>query len=368
MKLSFFRKKQSADERFKESLERYKKALDQNPGDVRIYIKIAELYLEHNKKEQAIEQYLLAARAYQEKRLLQIAVAIYNHIITVDPDRVDVYRELAALHLKNGFIGDSVAVLEKLAHYFYAKNMEFEAVQVLNQIKEIDPSNEFFKIKVEKFYTAKELSEDAALRVGPRDKWQLVGKQPVAAPSPQPQSEGTFDLAAALSEDDAMTFSISTLEPESLDTSEATSCTAAPDAIFKELKDSVAASPEKDSPMFHYNLGLAYERCNDDAHAAEEFLIALPGIDDKASCYVRLVYCLARLKRFDEAHTHIAAALRLPSLSLEHKLDLLYCAGMIYKEQGDREQALKVFKKIYAADKQYKSVAREIHELSSGIP
>ena len=155
-----FFKKQNTQDKFKESLGKLQYVYSQNPGDLRIRVKIAELYMEYGKKQEAIAEYLAAAKAYQEKRLFQIAVAIYNHAISIDPDQVDIYTELANLHLSNGFIGDGVAVLVKLANQFCEKNLNYEAVQVLHKIHEIDPNNEFFKIKIAKFYQDKD--------------WQLV--------------------------------------------------------------------------------------------------------------------------------------------------------------------------------------------------
>ena len=133
MKISFF-KRQSREEKFKETLDKYKKAAENSPADIRIHVKTAEFYLEHDKKDEAIGEYLLAARAYQEKRLFQIAVAIYNHAISIDPDQVGIYTELANLHLRNGFVGDGVAVLEKLANHYYEKEMMFDAAQVLKKL------------------------------------------------------------------------------------------------------------------------------------------------------------------------------------------------------------------------------------------
>lgn len=359
MKLSLFKKKQTSEEKFRESLSRYQQALEHNPGELRLHIKIAELCLEYNKKDKAIEHYMAAARAYQEKRLLQIAVAIYNHIITLDPDRFDVYTELAQLHLKNGFVGDSVAVLERLAHHYHAKNMEFEAVQVLKKIKEIDPQNEFFKIKVEKFYTSKDISEEETLKTGPRGKWELVGGETGRQAAP---TEGTFDLATALEEDTEVTFSISTIPPGEEDAGRQDA--GAPEEIFEELKSLIAETPDQNSPMFHYNLGLAYERCRQYARAADEFQAAMPACDNKVLCAIKLAQCLAALERFDEARTALSDALRLPSLALQDKLELLYCSAHVYKEQGDTGNALKIFKKIHAADKNFKSVAAEIKKLS----
>ena len=172
MKISFF-KKQSPEQVFQETLKKYQTAAADNPNDIRVHVKIAELYLEHDRKEEAIDEYLIAARAYQEKRLLQIAVAIYTHALSIARDRVELYTELANLHLRNGFIGDGVSVLERLAEYYNGGGHEYEATQVLKKIKEIDPNNKFIKTKVANFIDRKDLDKEAINKL-----YEIIGNNP----------------------------------------------------------------------------------------------------------------------------------------------------------------------------------------------
>jgi len=43
----------------------------------------------------------------------------------------------------------------------------------------------------------------------------------------------------------------------------------------------------------------------------------------------------------------------------------VYQSGLIYKYSGDYKKALKVFKKIYSIDQNYRSVAMEVKQLST---
>lgn len=362
VKFSFFKRKPS-EKKLQEVLEKYQKDAEQNPRDIRIHVKIAELYLEHHKKDEAIEEYLLAARAYQDKRLLQIAVAIYNHIISVFPDHVDIYTELSDIHIKNGFIGDGVAILEKLANYYYENSMKFEATNVLKKISKIDPDNKFFRIKVAKFYANKDLSEEQTLKEGPKDKWKLVEKNKDREPVKETPSEGFFDLAAALEDDVSISITTVTNE-ENTETDEPSLDGMAPEKVFKELKTIMESEPEQDSPQFHFNLGMAYQRCKQFEEAVDEYQKALEGPDNKAECCISLAECNMMLNRFEEAQNFIKKGLNLDSLTEEQRLDLSYQAGLAYKAQGDTKKALKVFKKIYDSDKSFKSVVLEIKELS----
>jgi tetratricopeptide (TPR) repeat protein len=364
MKFSLF-KRTSQDKKFQDSLGQLERTAKDNPSDLRIHIKIAELYLEHGKKKEAVREYLEAARAYEEKRLFQIAVAIYNHVISVDPERVDVYSSLADLHLRNGFVGDAVAILERLANNYYAKDMKYEATQVLRKISEIDPNNKFFKLKVTRFYESKDLSEEETLRQGPKDKWQLTNVQTAEGNQETPPGEDFFDLEAALQEDISINISTTAEDATPPDADSTGPEAGAPDEVFRELKTIISASPEQENPEFHFSLGLAYYRCGQLNEALDEFTTALPGMERKAECYAKMADCSMMLQRMDEAWDLINAGLKLENLNKDEQLGLDYELGLIYKAKGERDNALRVFRRIYAANKDFRSVDMEIKSLSS---
>ena len=340
-----FFKKQNTQDKFKESLGKLQYVYSQNPGDLRIRVKIAELYMEYGKKQEAIAEYLAAAKAYQEKRLFQIAVAIYNHAISIDPDQVDIYTELANLHLRNGFIGDGVAVLEKLANQFCEKNLNYEAVQVLHKIHEIDPNNEFFKIKIAKFYQDKD--------------WQLV-EQKDTTEAHISVAPGDFDLQNALTSDDDLQLT----PPQNLH-GEGNGQGTTPDDVFNQLKNMISNADDMDSPQFHFNFGLAYMRCSEFHEAITEFSAALGGLDNKAECYIKLSECHMALGNYDIANDLIGKALKLMNLTERDRLSLIYQSGLVYKGKGDPQKALKVFQKVYDADHNFMSVDMEIKNLLS---
>ncbi len=359
MKFSFF-KKQTPEKKFQELLDKYQQTAELNPDDIRIRIKIAELYTENNKKKEATEQYLLAAKAYEGKRLFQIAVAIYNHIISINPAEVAIYSDLADLHLKNGFIGDCVAVLEKLANYYYDNDMRYESTNVLQKISRIDPENKFFKIKIAKFYETKDLSEEETLREGPKGKWELTETQD-SSKAIKDSEETFFDLQSALQDD--VSINISTVsEPEDTETPQDT--VMAPADVFSELKTIMESEPEQETPEYHYNLGLAYQRCSKTEEALDELEKALDGLTDKSECLLKLAECCMSLNRLDDAMRFANRGLKLKPQSNNMNLEFNYQTALINKTKGDNKKALKIFKKIYDSDKNFKSVKHEINALS----
>ncbi len=149
---------------------------EENPHDLRLMTKIAELYLENGDTENAIKEYLNVAKAYQGIRKNSIVVGIFRHILTLDPSQTDVYHLLVDELMKDVLMGDAVEVMVKLATYYYDNDLHFEAAQAIKKIKDIDPDNKFYSSKVEKFFTDRNLDPEAIEKIGPKTKWTLVAE------------------------------------------------------------------------------------------------------------------------------------------------------------------------------------------------
>ena len=364
MKLSslpFFRKKDPQAE-FEKKLAKCRCEAEENPGDFRLMTKIAELYLENGDTASAIKEYLKVAKAYQGLRKNSIVVGIFRHILTLDPSQIEVYPLLVEELMKDFLMGDAVEVMVKLATYYYDHDMHFEAAQAIKKIKTIDPDNKFYNSKVEKFFTERKLDPLAIENIGPKTKWSLVAEarsKPDEEPEGLPEG-GFFNLEQVLDESTISGF-ISSM-PDDKGGNPSTE-NVAPNRVFDELKKFISDDTSQNSPEFHYNLALAYLRHNDHEKAHDEFLTALYGIPDKLDCYRQLVDCCMELRWFDVARDYIGKAQKLPKLSDRDSMNLDYLLGLVCKETGDRKKALKLFKKIYDKDKNFKTVAREIREI-----
>ncbi len=364
MKLSslpFFRKKDPKAE-FEKKMAKCRREAEENPSDYRLMTKIAELYLENGDTGCAIQEYLKVAKAYQGLRKNSIVVGIYRHILTLDPSQVEVYPLLVEELMKDLLMGDAVEAMVKLATYYYDHDMHFEAAQAIKKIKTIDPDNKFYNSKVEKFFTERKLDPLAIEQIGPKTKWALIAEtrtKPDEEPDELPEG-GFFNLEQVLDESTISGFISSMPDDKAGNPS---TDNVAPNHVFDELKKFIADDSNQNSPEFHYNLALAYLRHNDLEKAHDEFLTALYGIPDKLDCYNQLIHCCMELRWLDVAKDYINKAQKLPKLAQRDNMNLDYLMGLMSKDTGDRKKALKLFKKIYNTDKNFKSVAREIREL-----
>ena len=348
MKTSFF-KKSSSKQNFEKTLEEYTSAAKKSPGDVRIHIKIAELYWEHKNKDKAIKEYLHAAKEYENQKLLQLSMALYNYILSIDPSQTEVYTNLASLYLETGFRGDAAAIFEKLANYYYGKGLKSEAIEVINKITEIDPTNELFKLKVAQFYTNTGLGEKTALvkeESSPSESTEK--KQATVHPGAEEPPDDFFDLEAALSDDLPADVSLQGAAINKPDAARETFAQQNPyDEIFREIKSSIESAPDQNSSGFHYNLGAAYQQLGQFEEAIEEFKKALDTHEKTAVCYLQLAKCARSISRLDKAEKYIKKGLAQGSLTAEDKATLHDELELINKAMGARGKFWVFFKTFF---------------------
>ena len=303
-----FAKDKTAPKAFDKALNEYLEAAKTSPEDIRIHIKIAELYLKNNNRDKAISEYLYAANTYRGKKLFQIAISIYNHILSIDPGQTAVYLTLADIYHKNGFKGDAAATLEKLANYYQRHGLRDKAIEVLNRIIEIDPTNAQFRQKVEKFYAGTEsLPENEA-----------------EAPATQPPelAAGFFDLEAALESDSS--FHLSSPAVNDGDTA------AFDDAagrqpyadIFTHIREDAEEAPEEAAPDVHYDMGMVQQSLGEIEEAVKEFEKAIKHNQRVAQSYLQLARCCRTMNNLQQAESYINQGLALESLTDDEKKNL----------------------------------------------
>lgn len=361
MKIPFFKRKKDKQDETERAIAGCREAAERNPQDPRLRIKLAELLLSSGRKEEAVAAYCEAARAYEATGKNRIVTAIYQHVLSIDPGRIEIYRLLADAFMKEYLIGDAVETMVRLATYYYDHDRHYEAAQTIKEITSFDPDNRFYKSKVEKFLKEHNLSPEVLEKIGPKDKWTLV--QPAGTVSSENAPRGGFvDLRSLLDEESIdIVISEEQIFPE---TGQDVAAGSTPEDVLRQIKSLVGSDADQDTPEFHYNLGLAFMNQGHYEAACEEFSQATAGGQHGADAYRCLIICYRKLGRYDDAARAADAGLKLKGLGDSDRLEMLYEQALVCKERGERKQALKIFKKIYEQDRNFRSVAREINELS----
>jgi tetratricopeptide (TPR) repeat protein len=305
-----------------------------------------------------LSEYLYAAKKYEEKKLYQIAISTYNLIISIDPEKTYIYTSLADIYIRNGFNGDAVSILEKLAHYYYEKNMLPECIETLNKILDIDPDNEIFKLKVKRFIENKELmSAENLINYSRINSSNAKQSQNNFQSLIKKASYDFFDLEENLQGDDSYSLvADNSPQEESIFYEENHDPQKPYDDIFNEIKQINEQAAESALPDFYYNLGIAHMQVKQFENAINDFKKAIacipkfllrniPSVIKSSDCYIQIVKCCKAVEMPDMAEYYLKMGLVFDTLSYEEDQVLLNELDFLYKEMINKQSHLWALKK-----------------------
>ena len=348
-------------------LNEYYAFAESNPDDIRVHLRIADVLMKLGQRHKAIDEYLHAAESYEAINSLQISAAIYNQVVQLDPDQINVYHTLVDLYRREAKVGDAVATYEKLARYYYDQGLKNDVIKTLDKMVKLDPDSVYVKKKIAKFYAEKKMASPSQEITLPCAKWELSDQITTGEPAPQerpPQDkESFFDLGAALA-DDLIT---EASEFKQQDRAEGDEGNTMPgfEEIFNEIQQTQSSSDDRSESLFHYNLGTAYQKIGRIDDAIDELKKALEDPTRTIECYLRLAVCSREQSMFREALGYLKKGLRHKELPPAKKLALDYEMAVTYKAQGKLRKAHKLFKQIHKTDSAFREVKRELAEVSS---
>lgn len=355
----------SSQKKLTNELSEYYRFSEEHPDDIRVHLRIAEVLMKMGKTQKAIEEYIYAAEAYEANNLSQIAAAIYKQILEIDPDQLGVYQTLVDTHLKEGFLGDAIAVYEKLASYYYNHGKKDEAIDTLEKMVGLDPDSVYVKKKIANFYLKRKMKPQGAKPRTAIRNWELFDPVTSGKKSSQQQlqqkDKGYFDLEAALQDE----FSADEPIPDDpKDLGEAMNASMPGfEEIFKEIQQSEQEMRGDDHSLFHFNLGTAFQKTGRIDDAIDELKKALENPKRSADCYLRLAICSKEKDRTDDAIKYLKKGLGSEHLSESKRMELQYELADAYKTKGKIRKAKKIFKQIHKVDDGFRAVEKELSRI-----
>jgi pilus assembly protein FimV len=143
------------------AVKEYLRIVQEDPKDVRVWLKIGDLYAKKGAKQDATDTYLKVARFYHDQGFFVKAIAVYKQILKLDPRLVDVILKLAELYRENGYMSEAMQHYESVAAHFHREGNTKEALETVKKLVDLDPENIATRIKLAELYSKEELVEDA---------------------------------------------------------------------------------------------------------------------------------------------------------------------------------------------------------------
>ncbi len=146
---------------FEKAIKEYLKVVADDDKDVRIWLKIGDLYAKLGKKAEAAETYAKVAQFYSDQGFYLKAVAVYKQILKIEPRLVEVNHKLAELYKQLGLLSDAMQQYEAVAAFYHREGKTREALAALKQIVELDPETVANRIKLAELYSKDSMVREA---------------------------------------------------------------------------------------------------------------------------------------------------------------------------------------------------------------
>ncbi len=143
------------------AIREYTRIVEEDPRDVRVWLKIGDLYAKKNDKNKATDTYSKVAEFYSEQGFYLKAVAVYKQILRIDPTQVGVNLQLAELYKQLGLLNDAMKQYEEVSNYYHVEGRTKEALAALRQIVDLDPENVASRIKLAELYSREQMPDEA---------------------------------------------------------------------------------------------------------------------------------------------------------------------------------------------------------------
>jgi tetratricopeptide (TPR) repeat protein len=146
---------------FEKAIKEYLRVVQEDDADVRIWLKIGDLYAKIGKKPEATETYQRVAQFYSDQGFYLKSVAVYKQILKLEPRLIDVNQRLAELYKQLGLISDAIHQYEQVAGFFHKEGRVRDALAAMKQIVELDPETVAARIKLAEMYSRENMPREA---------------------------------------------------------------------------------------------------------------------------------------------------------------------------------------------------------------
>ena len=143
------------------AVKEYLRIVKEDPKDVRVWLKIGDLYAKQGSKQDASETYLKVARFYEDQGFAEKAVAVYKQVLKLDPRLVDINLKLADLYRAAGKQAEAMQYFEAVAGHFHREGNTKEALATVRKVVELDPENIATRIKLAELYSKENMVAEA---------------------------------------------------------------------------------------------------------------------------------------------------------------------------------------------------------------
>ena len=138
---------------YAKAIREYERAVEMDPNDLRVLLKLGEAYQKDGDVEGAIETYNRVARRHATTGFLLKAAAVYKRILSLQPTNVEVHVRLAEVYHQLGLLSDAMSFYYAVANILHESGDQIGYQDVLGRMAIIEPDNVGIRIKLAEHYS-----------------------------------------------------------------------------------------------------------------------------------------------------------------------------------------------------------------------
>lgn len=138
--------------KFDRAIREYEKILLADPKDMRVKLKIAELYTKRKQINEAIRIYREVADAYTQDKFYLKAVTVLKNILRLNPSLIEVNEQLALLYEKMELPADATRQYDILLSALEQRGIKDRVMEILSHIVKLNPKDGAIRIRLAERY------------------------------------------------------------------------------------------------------------------------------------------------------------------------------------------------------------------------
>lgn len=146
------------------AIREYEKILLAEPNDLRVKLRVAELYTKRKQINDAIRIYREVADSYSTEGFYLKAVTVLKNILKLNPSMVEVNEQLAGLYEKMGLMQDAVRQYDILASALDLKGMKDRVLEIRSHIVKLNPTDGSSRVRLAELYQREGRMDDALVQ------------------------------------------------------------------------------------------------------------------------------------------------------------------------------------------------------------
>lgn len=138
--------------KLREAILEYEKLLDDDPTDVSINNIVGDLYVRLGQTDRAIKAFEKVANEYEKKSLYSQALAILKKICRLNPDKPEYFIKMADLYTRQGFTAEAKQEYLRIAEKYLRAKKIAEAIELYEKIVKLDKDDLDIRMQLAALY------------------------------------------------------------------------------------------------------------------------------------------------------------------------------------------------------------------------